>query len=244
LERIQNAGPTNKRSQCDFGNAIVTYLGHSVGNGIIAPVAAKVDAILNFPKPVDSKQLRQFLGVIGYYRRYIPNMAQVCAPLTDLLKKGRVFAWDDLAEEAFVQVKSLLASKPILTPPDFGKPFIIFVDASLQAVGGILGQVNSEGLFKPICYMSKRLNKHQVRYSTVEKELYGLLLSVRYFGVYFCHSKAVIYSDHNPLVALSRMRDSNRKILRWILEIQEYNIEVKYKPGRENNFADILSRPS
>jgi hypothetical protein len=92
--------------------------------------------------------------------------------------------------------------------------------------------------------MSKRLNEHQVRYSTIEKELFALLTAVRTFGVYFGYSKTQVFTDHNPLVALSNMKDHNRKILRWILEIQEYRLDVTYKPGKENNFADVLSRPS
>jgi hypothetical protein len=88
------------------------------------------------------------------------------------------------------------------------------------------------------------LDKHQIRYSVVEKELFGLLTAVRTFGVYFCCSGATVYTDHNPLVALARMKDHNRKILRWILEIQEFKLDIKFKPGKENILADMLSRPS
>jgi hypothetical protein len=243
FDRIKLSGLTIKKAKCEFANASVTYLGHVVGNNMIAPVTAKVDAILNFPNPTDKKQLRQFLGIIGYYRRYIPNMAEICAPLTNMLRKNASFQWDDTATESFMHLKSLLASKPILTPPDFNRPFQIFVDASQNSIGGILGQLDFEGIFRPVCYMSRRLNEHQVRYSTVEKELFALLTAVRTFSVYFGYSETKVYTDHNPLVALSRMKDHNRKILRWILEIQEYRLDITYKPGKENTFADILSRP-
>lgn len=244
FQRIRSSGLTVKKSKCEYANAKVTYLGHIVGSGSISPVEAKVDAILKFPNPVDKKQLRQFLGIVGYYRRYIPNVAEISTPLTNMLKKNANFKWDNLEKDAFIQLKSVLASKPVLTPPNFGRQFIVFVDASQHSVGGILGQEDDAGMFKPICYMSKRLNVHQMRYSTIEKELFGLLTAVRAFGVYFGYSKTRIYTDHNPLTSLALMKDHNRKILRWALEIQEYQLDIHFKPGRQNEFADLLSRPN
>lgn len=244
FERIRSSGLTVKRSKCVIANAQVIYLGHVVGSGSITPIEAKVEAILNFPNPTDKKQLRQFLGVIGYYRRYIPNMSQICAPLTNMLKKDSKFVWNNAEKDAFLHLKSVLASKPVLSPPDFSRQFIIYVDASQDAIGGILGQLNHLGEFKPVCYLSKRLNSHQTRYSTIEKELFALLTAVRTFGVYFGYTKTKVYTDHNPLVAMASMKNQNRKILRWILEIQEFQLDVQFKPGKENTFADMLSRPS
>lgn len=243
LERIRDAGLTIKKAKCEFANAIVTYLGHVVGNNQICPTRAKVQSILDFPKPSDKKQVRQFLGVVGYYRRYIPHLAHIAAPLTDLMKKGRSFIWDSKADEAFVQIKSLLATGPILKPPDFNKPFQIAVDASDLAVGAVLGQVEGE-IFHPVCYLSRRLNIHQSRYSTIEKECFALLTAVRAFSVYFSGEPVIVYTDHNPLQYLFRMANHNKKLLRWLLEVQQYNLEIKYKPGKQNILPDLLSRPS
>jgi hypothetical protein len=202
-----------------------------------------VNAILEFPLPKDRKQLRQFLGIAGYYRRYIPHMAHIAAPLTDMLKKNTTFVWNENAKAAFLQVKSLLASDPILTPPDFTKPFQMAVDASDLAIGAVLGQIQEE-VFHPVCYLSKRLNIHQSRYSTIEKECFALLTAVRNFSVYFSGYPVLVYTDHNPLQYLNKMANHNRKLLRWLLELQQYNLMIKYKPGKLNILPDLLSRPS
>lgn len=243
FDRIQSAGLTIKKTKCEFGNAVVTYLGHTVGNNKITPTRAKIDSILNFPKPKDVKQLRQFLGVASYYRRYVPHMAHIVAPLTNMLKKGNKFMWDDQTHTAFLEIKSILASNPILRPPDYTKDFQIGVDASDLAIGAVLGQMYGD-TFHPVCYMSKRLNKHQSRYSTIEKECFALLTAVRYFAVYFSGSPVLIYTDHNPLQFLQKMVNHNRKLLRWLLELQQYNLIIKYKPGKQNILPDLLSRPA
>jgi len=119
LKRIKNAGLTIKASKCVFATAQVEYLGHTIGLGKVAPRDAKVQALLEFPRPTNRKQLRSFLGLAGYYRKFLPHFAHISAYLTNLLKKGMKFEWDYNAETAFLDLKSRLASRPILRPPDF-----------------------------------------------------------------------------------------------------------------------------
>ena len=173
LKRIRDAGLTIKATKCDFATAEVDYLGHTIGLGKVAPRNAKVLALQNFPRPNNRKQLQSFLGLAGYYRKFLPHFAHITACLTNLLKKGARFVWDEEAEAAFLDLKSRLASRPILRPPDFSRPFCVAVDASDLAVGACLFQ-EVDGVEHPIAYYSKKLNDHQRNYSVVEKEALAL----------------------------------------------------------------------
>jgi len=144
----------------------------------------KVAALVNFPRPLDRKQLRSFLGLVGYYRRFIPHFATIVSVLMDMLRKSVKFLWSNEAEAAFVEIKSRLSSNPILRPPDFNLPFCIGIDASNVAVSAYLFQV-IDGIEHLVCYYSKRFSAAQSRYSTIEKEVLALLTVVRVFRVYF-----------------------------------------------------------
>ena len=243
LKRIREAGLTIKATKCDFATAEVDYLGHTIGLGKVAPRNAKVLALQNFPRPNNRKQLQSFLGLAGYYRKFLPHFAHITACLTNLLKKGARFVWDEEAEAAFLDLKSRLASRPILRPPDFSRPFCVAVDASDVAVGACLFQ-EIDGVEHPIAYYSKKLNDHQRNYSVVEKEALALILATRTFSVYLDSHKVTVYTDHSPLQFLHRMANHNQKLLRWALELQQYTLEIKHRPGTRNWIPDILSRPS
>ena len=134
-------------------------------------------------------------------------------------------------------------TQPILRPPDFSNPFSLAVDASDVAIGAVLFQEVDE-IEHPICYFSKKLDCHQKRYSTVEKEALGLILSVRAFSVYFGSTPVRVYTDHSPLQFLQRMSAHNQKLLRWSLELDQYNLDVRHRPGKDNIFPVLLSRPA
>ena len=141
-----------------------------------------------------------------------------------------------------MSIKSLLVNQPILKPADANKPFFVVVDASGTGYGGALMQ-EYEGLLHPVAYFSRLFDKHQTQYSTVEKECVALLHLVRVFNVYFGTERVVVLTDHSPLQFLASMGKTNNKLLRWSLELQEYNLEVRHIPGRLNVLADFLSRP-
>lgn len=242
LTRVRSANLTLSPNKCHFAVAEVDYLGHHVGLGRVQPRAQKVQALLEFSPPTTRRQLQQFLGLAGYYRKFVPHFAQISACLSDLLKKGTKFVWTPHAEQAFLDVKSRLTTQPILRPPDFTKPFCLAVDASDVAIGAVLFQ-EIDGLEHPICYYSKKLDSHQKHYSTVEKEALGLILAVRTFSVYFGSSPVRVYTDHSPLQFLRRMSSQNQKLLRWSLELEQYNLDVRHRPGKDNALPDILSRP-
>ena len=241
LSRIKHAGLTLNLSKSAFAVAELDFLGYHIGCNRVQPREKKIAALLQYKRPVDRKSLQQFLGLAGYYRRFLPNFSHMSAVLSSLLRKNVEFKWSDEAEKAFVDLKSRLSTRPILRPPDFSKEFCMAVDASNVAVGGHLFQV-IDGVEHPICYFSKKLDVHQQRYSTVEKEALGLILAVRAFSVYFGSTRVTVYTDHNPLVFIHKMCNHNQKLLRWCLELQQYNLNIQHRPGKDNLIPDLLSR--
>jgi len=154
-------------------------LGHVVGRGGIKPVEAKVEAIMNFPTSMSKSQLMRFLGMVGFYWKFCKNFAVVAEPLTKLLQKRHKFTWEHNQQQAFERVKMLLTTAPVLTMPDFKKPFIINVGASDVGVGAVLMQEDVHKLEHPICYFSKKFNGAQKNYCTSEKEALGLISALQ-----------------------------------------------------------------
>ena len=180
----------------------------------------------------------------GFYRRFVPNFAAVTEPLTNLLKKDVKFSWTEACEQAFASVKAILACEPVLLAPNFEAPFKLAVDACDIGVGAVLLQVDTAGLDRPVAYYSKKLNKHQKAYSTIEKEALGLVLAIKHFEVYVSHSgrEVVVYTDHNPLTFLAKFKTSNPRVFRWALVLQPYSLVVQHVAGKNNVLADALSR--
>ena len=148
-----------------------------------------------------------------------------------------------MCQLAFENLKALLVSAPVLAAPDFNKPFKLAVDASDAGVGAALLQDDSSGVEHPVCYFSRKFDIHQKHYSTIEKEALALFSALDHFDVYVSSSQVlVVYTDHNPLVFLSRMRNSNHRLMRWSLFLQGFNLEIKHIRGRDNVLADALSR--
>ena len=244
LLRLVEAKLTVNLGKSEFGCAHIVFLGYMVGQGQVRPVDAKVEAVASFPVPCNKKELMRFLGMTGYYRKFCKNFSSVAAPLTDLLKKEKKYLWDDRCEKAFTKIKTLLLTAPVLVTPDYQKPFKMHVDASDYGAGAVLLQEREQGIDHPISYFSQKFDQHQCNYSTCEKETLALILALRYFDFYL--SAAIfpieVFTDHNPLVFLNKMRDRNQRLLRWSLMLQEYNIRVSHIRGIENVIADTLSR--
>lgn len=156
--RLRDASLTLNLAKCEFGKADVTYLGKKVGQGEVRPLAAKMQAILDFPMPVTRRQLRRFLGMCGYYRGFCKNFASVVAPLTDLTSPSRKFVWTDVCQDSFVAAKMWLCSAPVLAAPDFTRPFKIEVDASMHGAGAILIQEDHEGVDHPVYFVSTKFS--------------------------------------------------------------------------------------
>lgn len=244
FERLTKANLTINLVKSEFVKAQVTYLGHVVGHGVVKPVQAKVEAVLNFPAPQNRRELMRYLGMAGYYRKFCRNFSDIVSPLTNLLKKHVKFIWDESCQRAFEKIKAILSNSPVLLAPNFTKAFVLSVDASDIGAGAVLQQEGKDGVLHPLCYFSRKFNTHQKNYSTIEKEALALVLALNHFDVYLCTTcePMTVYSDHNPLVFINKMKNKNQRILRWSLALQAYNIDIQHIKGSENVIADTLSR--
>lgn len=244
FDRLLKSSLTLNLVKCEFGKATVTYLGKRVGQGQVRPVALKVQAIVEFAVPRTKRELRRFLGMTGYYRGFCKNFSDVVLPLTNMLRASQNFEWTAKCQTAFDSVKTLLCSAPVLAAPRYECSFKMDVDASANGAGAVLLQDDENGVEHPVGYFSKKFLKHQLNYSTIEKEALALLMALQHFEVYIGSSSlpVIVFTDHNPLVFLSRMKNSNQRIMRWSLFVQDFYLEIRYKKGKDNVLADALSR--
>ena len=218
-------------------------LGHKISKDGLEVDKAKVEVIKNLPLPTNLKQLRGFLGHAGFYRRFIQNFAYLSNTLTSLLAKGIDFTLQDEAKEAFGAIKEALIKAPILQAPDWNQPFELMCDASNCAMGVVLGQRRDN---KPIViyYASKTLVDAQLNYTTIEKELLSIVFALEKFRSYLLGSKVIVFSDHSALKYLLKKKEAKPRLIRWILLLQEFDLEIRDKKGCENVVADHLSRIS
>ena len=243
FKKLDDANLTINLAKSHFVQADVEYLGFKIGKGKVKTVEAKVKDIVNLPPPTNRKEILRFLGASGYYRRFCKNFSDVAMPLTKLLAKKSKFCWSEKCDEAFNEIKNMLVNAPVLRMPDYSKPFMLYVDASQWGVGGVLMQ-DHEGVDHPIGYYSKKLLPYQCSYSTIEKEALGLILSLNHFEVYVkgTGQPVQVFTDHNPLVFLHKMKNTNQRLMRWCLVLQDYNLDIHHVKGSENVIADALSR--
>ena len=244
FDRLSKAKLTVNLAKTEFCHATVTFLGHLVGQGQVKPLEAKVNAISEFPVPKCKRQLMRFLGMAGYHRKFCKNFSGIAEPLTNLLKKSTKFKWNDKCQDAFDRLKAILKSAPVLLAPDFDKCFKLAVDASDVGIGAVLLQEDNNGIDHPVCYFSKKFNKHQKNYSTIEKECLALILAIQQFEVYLTSSTSpiVVFSDHNPLSFLHKLKNKNQRLLMWSLLLQEFNLDIRHIKGKDNIIPDALSR--
>jgi hypothetical protein len=200
-----------------------------------------VEVIENFPRPENEKQLKSFLGMIGYYRRFIPRFSKIAAPLHALFRKNAEYVWTTEQENAFQHLKAKLTSQPILQYPDFTKEFILTTDASNLGLGAVLSQ-GDIGRDLSIAYASRNLNSAERNYTTSEKELLAIVWGVKHFRPYLYGKKFKIASDHKPLTWIMNVKDPGSRLLRWRIQLEEYDYEIIYKKGAQNTNADALSR--
>lgn len=226
-----------------FAKATVVYLGKVVGQGKVCAVQAKVSAVEEYPAPTTKKELQRFLGLVGYYRSFCKNFSTVVAPLTDLLKGSARFVWSSSCQRAFDDIKSVLCSSPVLAAPRMDHPFELQVDASDVGAGAVLLQKDTNGVGRPVSFYSKKFNAFQLNYSVIEKETLALIWALQHFDVYVGSSvPLVVYTDHNPLTFLHSVHCPNRRLMRWMLYLQSYCLDIRHIKGSENVVADALSR--
>lgn len=226
-----------KLSKCSFAQQELSYLGHIIGVQGVSTDPSKIQDVLNWPQPTTLKKLRGFLGLAGYYRRFVKNFGVISKPLTMLLRKGVPFKWTAETESAFQQLKHALVAAPVLALPDFSKPFTIETDASDQGIGAVLSQDKH-----PIAFLSKALGPKTKGLSTYEKEYLAILLAVEHWRPYIQQGEFVILTNHHSLMHLSEQwlhTTWQQKAFTKLLGLQ---YRICYRKGLSNAAADALSR--
>ncbi|CAM8878468.1 unnamed protein product [Rhodiola kirilowii] len=225
-----------KPNKCDIACAKVQYLGHLVSYAGVEVDPSKIEAIKSWPIPTSLKQLRSFLGLAGYYRRFVAKYAQLSAPLTDMLRKD-AFIWSTEAASAFDSLKLALSTTPVLSLPDFSRPFVVQSDASGVGMGAVLLQDN-----QPLAFFSKKFTPTMQHSSTYNGELCAVVSAVLKWRHYLLGARFLIETDHQPLRSILTQSIHTPEQQRWVAKLIGFDFEVRYKPGRLNNVADALSR--
>ncbi|GJR03034.1 reverse transcriptase domain-containing protein [Tanacetum coccineum] len=216
-------------------------LGHKISKSGLEVDRAKVEVIAKLPHPTSVKGVRSFLGHAGFYRRFIQDFSKIARPMTHLLEKETPFFFSEECIDSFNTLKRKLTEAPILIAPDWDLPFELMCDASDFAIGAVLGQRKNKH-FQPIHYASKTMNEAQTHYTTTEKELLAVVYAFEKFRSYLVMSKSIVYTDHSAIKYLFAKKDAKARLMRWILLLQEFDIDVRDKKGAENLAADHLSR--
>lgn len=245
LDKLSEYNLKINTEKSHFLQTQVTYLGYVISEGKIAPDESKFEAIKGYPAPTNKKELQRFLGLANYYRRFLPNLAKISLPMTELLKKGKSYEWHLDCQGAFEKIKEILINSCALFMPDFNLPFTLTTDASEFALGAVLSQqvlMDDERVDRPIAYDSRVLSGAEKNYSTIEKELLALIWATKVFRSYLYGQKFTLITDHKPLTYLNNLKIDSARLTKMRLKLMDYDFEIKYKAGSENVVADALSR--
>lgn len=249
FQRLREAQLKLKESKCNFLKAHVQYLGHFISGEGIEPLPEKLESVKEMPAPKNPKQVKQFLGLVGYYRKFVPRFADIARPLTNLTKQDQVYEWTEKCQDTFQLLKDMLLKEPILKYPDPNKPYILYTDASKYAWACVLTQEYEheiEGKMKkihhPITYTSGLFRGSQLNWATLTKEAYAIYMSIKKLTYYLEDSDITLRSDHLPLKKFLAKNTLNTKVNNWAVEISPFRIAFEYIKGIKNTLADTMSR--
>ncbi|KAD6454277.1 hypothetical protein E3N88_08983 [Mikania micrantha] len=226
-----------KFSKCEFWLKEVHFLGHVVNDKGIQVDPSKIEAVEKWEAPTTPTEIRQFLGLAGYYRRFIENFSKIAKPLTMLTQKEQKYNWGREQEEAFQLLKHKLCQAPILSLPDGTDNFVVYCDASHQGLGCVLMQKD-----KVIAYASRQLKVHEKNYTTHDLELGAVIFALKIWRHYLYGTKCIIYTDHKSLQHILDQKMLNMRQRRWVELLNDYDCDIRYHPGKANVVADALSR--
>jgi hypothetical protein len=225
-----------KFSKCDFWLKEVAFLGHIITDGGIMVDTGKISKILNSKQPTDVSKIISFLGLAGYYRRFIEGFSKIVKPLTSLLEKGKEFKWDETCQKCFEELKEKLTTAPVLVMPDIHQGFDVYCDASHLGLGCVLMQ---EG--KVIAYALRQLRKHEKNYPTHDLELADVVHALKIWRHYMIGNKCKIFTDHKSLKYILTQKELNLRQQRWLELIKDYDFDIQCHPGKANVVAYALS---
>ncbi|CAD6200279.1 unnamed protein product [Caenorhabditis auriculariae] len=243
LETTSKLGFKIRLSKCHFACPSVTFLGLIISRDGVLPNPKKVEALENFPKPKSPTAVRSFLGMTNYFRRFVKNYAQIASPLYDLTKEKEEFSWKESHEKAFQELKNRLTTAPILVGPMPSRPYQIETDASCIAIGAVLLQSRADGEpFQAIAYASRKLRPAERNYPAIEAEALALVFALSEFRTYVLGSRITAIVDHRPLTSLMTRRDLIGRLAKFQIILAEFDIQILYRPGKQNVVPDALSR--
>ncbi|KAL4010649.1 hypothetical protein IC575_030152 [Cucumis melo] len=228
-----------KFSKCEFWLEQVVFLGHVVSAKGVSVDPQKVEAVFNWERPTSATEVRSFLGLAGYYRRFIEDFSRLALPLTALTRKNVKFEWSDKCEQSFQELKKRLVTAPILALPVTGKDYVIYCDASRLGLGCVLMQDGNV-----IAYASRQLKEHECNYPTHDLELAAVVLELKIWRHYLFGEKCHIFTDHKSLKHIFDQKELNLRQRRWLELIKDYDCTIEYHPGKAKVVADALSRKS
>lgn len=236
FDRLRKSGLKLKPQKCNIGHFSTTYLGHYICKDGIRPDPAKVTKLQEMIPPKNKKELDSFCGFVGYLSKFVKNFSDIMQPLYEM-RKQRKFNWSDECQRAFRTIIDLLTEDVLLRYPKFDQTFFVDVDASNYSIGGVLYQ--NDG---PIAFYSRKLNKSEVNYSTTDREFLALVETIDHFRHYLLGRPFVVYSDHQALSYMVKGTPTNSRHARYLMRLEEYDFELQFKNGSNNQSADVLSR--
>jgi hypothetical protein len=237
LQRLRDHHLYTKFSKCEFWLDTVKFLGHTISGDSISVDPSKVQEVMDWKPPTLVHQIRSILGLAGYYRRFVPDFSRIAKSMTELLKKGVKFSWNQKCNDAFHTLRDHLTTAPVLAQPDVSKPFDIYCDASGTGLGCVLMQDN-----RVIAYASRALRVHEQNYPTHDLKLAAVIHALKIWRHHLMGTNCHIYTDHKSLKYIFTQSDLNMRQRRWLELIKDYDLEVHYHPGTANVIADALNR--
>ena len=245
FDRLRKHNLHLKLKKCSFLKKETNYLGFVINENGVQPEQKKINVIRSLPPPTSVKEVRSFIGMCSYYRRFIPQFSQIAEPIIALTRKYAKLKWKAKCQLAFDKLKDTLVQLPLVSFPDPQLPYTLYTDASGKCIGACLTQVFEESGSKiehPVYYLSHRLSDTQTRWSTIEKEAYAIYYSLQKLDHYLHNAEFTIKCDHRPLKYLLESPIRNKTISLWALSIAGYNCKIEYLAGTDNSVADLLSR--
>ncbi|GFY29192.1 retrovirus-related Pol polyprotein from transposon opus [Trichonephila clavipes] len=234
---VRDAGLTLDKEKCHFAQDKLKYLGLIISKEGIESDNSKVRAIAEMKPPKNNKEVSKFLGMAGWYQKFISHYADICEPLYRLKKKGPKFNWSTEAQDALNKVKRALTEAEVLQLPNFQEPFNLFTDASGVGIGAVLNQNH-----RPIAFTSRNLNKAEKNYTATERECLAVIWALNKFKTYFGSLPGKVITNHAALKKLTNGKNLSSRMIRWALKLSEFNIEWEHRSDVQNVVADVLSR--
>lgn len=240
---LKGANLTINVDKCKFARPSLRYLGYIIDKDGLRTDPEKVSAILNFPRPKNVTELKRFIGLASWYRRFVKNFSLVAAPLHNLTKgkNKKTFDWPKDAEEAFIALKTLLTTTPVMSCPDYSRPFVIQCDASNEGIGAVLCQKLGDSE-QAVAFLSRKLTDTERRYSTSERELLSVVYAIEKFRPYIDGLHFQVITDHSALKWLHKMKDPHGRLARWAMKLQQFSFDIIHRPGKSHTVPDALSR--